>query len=133
MEPLKTANVLPPSLKQRGITLFGAIFLVSFIVIIAIIAMKVSPIYLDYFGVRSTLYGMRDEPGIESRSPRDIYRTIEKRFNISYVSVIKPRDVKIKSRNGRRFMLLQYQDRRNVFGNLDVVAVFDEEIPLTRQ
>lgn len=122
-------NRLTPR-RERGMTAMGFVLVLIVIGFSALIAMKVLPIYLDYFSIRSTLEGLASEPGVRERSPADITKAIERRFDVSFVTVIKAKDVKIQKKGGAISLILQYEDRRPLLSNLDVVASFDEVIVL---
>ena len=121
---------LPGRSKQRGITILAAILLLIIIGFVAVLIMRVLPIYIDYFSTRSTLEGLKGEPGIQERSPIDITKSIDRRFNISYIEHIQARDIKIIKKGGVLSLLLKYEDRRPLIANMDVVASFNETIQL---
>ena len=57
-------------------------------------------------------------------------RALERHFNISYIEVIKAKDVRVKKKDGRLVVELVYDDRRPLIANLDVVAKFNESYTL---
>ena len=115
---------------QRGITVLGAIMLLIFIGFMAVIVMRIVPIYIDYFSIKTTLSGLKSEPGIQQRSAVDIRRAIDRRFNISYVTILKGKDIKVIKKGGVMSLELKYEDRRPLVANLDVVANFNELIQI---
>ena len=123
-------NQRPGRSRQRGITVLAAILLLIVIGFVAVLVMRVLPIYIDYFSARSTLEGLRSELGIQERSPVDITKSIDRRFNISYIEHIQARDIKIIKKGGSLSLLLKYEDRRPLVGNMDVIAKFNETIQL---
>lgn len=122
-------NRLTPR-RQRGMTAIGFVLVLIVIAFSALITMKVLPIYLDFFSIRSTLEGLASEPGVRERSPADITQAIDRRFDVSYVTVIQAKDIKVQKKGGVISLILKYEDRRPLLSNLDVVASFDEVIVL---
>ena len=55
--------------KQRGITLIGFIFVLSFALFISFIGMKIGPIYMEYYSVVSAMNGVASERGSANLSP----------------------------------------------------------------
>ena len=115
---------------QRGMTLIGMLLLLIVIAFVALIAMKVVPMYIQYFTVKSTIESVRKEPQIAQMSPTDIQNAIQKRFDIGYVDNITARDLKIRNDRGGRVLDLVYQDKRALFYGLSVVLEVNEAIPL---
>ena len=114
--------------RQHGMTVLGAILLLIVIGFAVLITMRIVPIYIDYFSIRSSLDGIRNEPGVQQRSPSDIQAAIDRRFNISYVKVLRARDINVVKKGGVVKLILDYEDRRPLIYNLDIVASFNEEI-----
>ena len=118
---------------QRGMTVIGILLLLIVIAFVALIAMKVVPMYIELYTVKSTIESVRNEPQLAQMSAQDIYGAIQKRFDIGYVERIKARDLKIKNDpTGRgRVLELVYDDERELFYGLFVLLKVNETIPLT--
>ncbi|MEZ5601488.1 MAG: DUF4845 domain-containing protein [Candidatus Competibacteraceae bacterium] len=67
--------------KQRGITVIGMLLIIV-IAFVALIAMKVVPMYIQLFTVKSTIESIRKEPQLAQMSTTDIHNAIQKRFDI---------------------------------------------------
>lgn len=117
--------------KQRGITVIGMLLLIIVVAFVALIAMKVVPMYIQMFTVKSTIESIRKEPQLAQMSTTDIHNAIQKRFDIGYVDNITARDLKIRNDGGGRVLDLVYQDERDLFYGLSVVLKVKETIPLT--
>ena len=117
--------------KQRGITVIGMLLLIIVIAFVALIAMKVVPMYIQLFTVKSTIESIRKEPQLAQMNTTDIQNAIQKRFDIGYVDNITARDLKIRNDRGGRVLDLVYQDERYLFYGLSVVLKVNETIPLT--
>jgi Tfp pilus assembly major pilin PilA len=116
--------------RQRGMTVIGMLLLLIVIAFVALIAMKVVPMYIQYYTIKSTIESVRKEPQIAQMSPTDIQNAIQKRFDIGYVDNITARDLKIRNENRGRVLDLVYQDERALFYGLSVVLKVNEAIPL---
>lgn len=118
--------------RQHGVTVIGALLILIALGFIALIGLRVVPIYIDYFTVKSTLEGLKKEPQIGRMTSTDIRSAIEKRFNIGYVDIVNAKQVKIRKQGNARMLVLDYEDRRPVLGNVDVVASFNVNVELTQ-
>ncbi len=120
-------------IKQRGMSIIGMLLLLVVLGFIAIILMKVIPMYVDYNTTRSTVEGLRKESNITQMSPSEIYTSLQKRFDIGYVSKIKATDLKIRNDAATkgRVIELRYDDEQELFYGLYVVLKVNDVIPLT--
>ena len=116
--------------RQRGMTLIGMLLLLILIGFVAVIAMKVVPMYVQYYSIKSTIESIRKEPQVAQMSAQEIQNAIQKRFDIGYVDNITARDLKIRNENRGRVLDLVYQDERALFYGLSVVLKVNEAIPL---
>ena len=115
---------------QRGMTVIGMLLLLIVIAFVVLIAMKVVPMYVQYFSIKSTIESIRKEPQLAQMSTQDIQNAIQKRFDIGYVDNITARDLKIRNENRGRVLDLEYQDERALFYGLSIVLKVSESIPL---
>ena len=117
--------------RQQGMSLIGMLLLIVVIAFVALIGMKVIPMYIQYYSIKSTVESIRKEPQLAQMSPQDIQNAIQKRFDIGYVDNITARDLKIRNDRGGRVLDLVYEDERELFYKLSVVLKVNEAIPLS--
>jgi Tfp pilus assembly major pilin PilA len=116
---------------ERGMTVIGMLLLIIVIAFVALIGMKVVPMYIQYFSIKSTIESIRKEPQVAQMSAQDIQTAIQKRFDIGYVDNIQARDLKIRNERNGRVIDLMYEDERDLFYGLFVVLKVNESLPLT--
>ncbi|MEG0194576.1 MAG: DUF4845 domain-containing protein [Stenotrophomonas sp.] len=123
---MKTMNT------QRGMTLTS--FLVVLIVVgfFLYVGMKLFPMYQEYYAVRSAMKSLANEPGVGSMEPARIQSMFFKRLDMNYSDSLKPADVKFDRRDNGWTLKVNYEVRRPLVGNLDVVGKFDSSQDLTR-
>lgn len=117
--------------RQRGMTVIGMLLSIVVIAFVALIGMKVVPMYIQYFSIKSTIENIRKEPLLAQMTTSDIQSAIQKRFDIGYVDNISARDLKIRNERNGRVLDLIYQDERSLFYGLYAVLKVNESIPLT--
>lgn len=119
--------------EQRGMTVIGMLLLLIVIAFAALIAMKVVPMYIQYYTIKTTIESIRKEPQLAQMSITDIHNAIQKRFDIGYVDQVNARDLKIRNdvESRGRVLELVYEDERELFYGLYILLKVDEIIPLT--
>ncbi|PBJ82000.1 DUF4845 domain-containing protein [Lysobacteraceae bacterium NML93-0399] len=117
---------------QRGITLLGFIVVLGLIGFFAYVGMKLFPMYSEYYSVKSALKGLsRDQAAIEA-GPARMQDLFFRRLRIDYTENVKPEHVKIRRADNGWQMDVQYEVRRPLIFNLDVVGKFHATQTLTR-
>lgn len=117
--------------QQRGMTVIGMLLLLIVLAFVALIVMKVAPMYMQYYTIKSTIESIRQEPQLAQMTAQDIQNGIQKRFDIGYVENITAKDLKIRNESGGRVLDLVYQDERELFYGLFVALKVNESVPLT--
>ncbi len=118
--------------KQSGITLIGFVIVLALVGVTIYIGMKLIPMYQEYYSVKQALSGMAEEPGIADNSPNKIADLFFRRLYVSYSENVKPSDVKIKRIDSGWKVDVNYEVRKPIIGNLDVVGQFTASKDLTK-
>lgn len=117
---------------QRGLGLFGFIFVFALIGFVALVVIKVVPLYLNQMTLKRDLNEVATQVN-SSGSEIDIgqlRRDIEKRFDIDYISQLEAKDIKVTNDEHGVSMGYDYEARANLFSNVFVVIHFKDNIPL---
>jgi hypothetical protein len=115
--------------KQRGMTLIS--FLIVFIVIgfFVMVGLKLSPIYLEHFKIKSSLEALRTEPGLAAKSTREIKAMLQKRWDINSITRITAEDsVFFEKKNGVLTISVAYEVVEPMMGNVSALVKFDDAI-----
>ncbi len=117
---------------QSGITLIGFLVVLAVAGFFAYVGMKLFPMYQEFYSVKSALKGLSNEPGIATKDPAKIQDLFFRRLYINYSDNVKPENVKL-SRSDRGWkMEVNYEVRKPMIYNIDVVGKFDAVQELTR-
>ena len=117
--------------KQRGITLMGALIGMSFLVFIAVIGMRLLPMYQEYYSVTTVMKSMEKEMKSTSLTKQQAWTFLWKRLDASYVNSVKKEHVKFyrgKNGTGVGRVVVEYRVQKPLMGNLDVVGKFHSEV-----
>jgi hypothetical protein len=116
--------------QQKGVTTVGWLIILALIGFFVLLTLRMAPEYMEYYKVVSTLDTMEKESGFST--PQEIRRMAEDRFDISYVTVITKKDLKIKPFGQSYLVSAAYESRVHLFGNVYVVMVFDKQVTVKR-
>ena len=114
---------------QRGMTLIGFLFLLSAALFVAYIGMKLVPIYINYYSVVTAMQDIAEEPNAANMSESQIRNSLSRRLSVNYVRNIRPENVDIVRGNGVS-LVVEYEVREPLIGNVDAVVSFRREQPL---
>lgn len=118
--------------KQSGITLIGFVVVLGLVGVGIYLGMKLVPMYMEYYAVKQALSGMAEEQGIADNSPVKISDLFFRRLYVSYSENVKPSDVKIKRIDRGWQVDVNYEVRKPMIANLDVIGKFSATKQLTK-
>lgn len=118
--------------QQRGMTLIGFVISLAIAGLFIYVGMKLIPMYSEFYSVKKALAAMSNEDGIANKSAADIRRSLERRLNLSYAGTIKREHVKVERQGAGWMITVDYENRRELIANLDVVGKFHAEKMLER-
>ena len=117
---------------QSGMTLIGFILVLAVVGVFAYMGMKVVPMYSEYYAVKQAMNGLADEPGIAAMEPAKIRDLFFRRLYISYAENVKDENIKLTRKEAGWMMIVNYEVRKPLIANLDVVGNFHSEKELRR-
>lgn len=113
--------------KQSGITLIGFILLLGVGGVFVYMGMKLVPMYTEYYSVKRSLADLSNEPGAAQMDSSKIRNLFFRRMEMSYVESVKPSNFKIVRGDEGMEVTVDYEVRRQLIGNLDVVGHFNAQ------
>ena len=119
--------------KQRGMTMLGFLMVLCLVIFFAFCAMKIVPMYIEFYSVKQALKGLADDQALAGASKEKIREMYLRRLEMSYADHVKKMDaMKFESGDGGVKMVVDYERRESLLANLDVVGKFHAEQVLTR-
>jgi Tfp pilus assembly major pilin PilA len=128
----KTMNMTGTRNRQNGMTFIGITLLLVVIVVIALTAVRIVPIYIENFAVKSVLTSIENDHRIDPKSKAAIWDSIKKRLYINEVRLIKKEHVTMSRKNGKTTVTIEYESRRPYLGPLFIGGHFVETIVINR-
>ena len=80
---------------QKGVSLTGFLMLLAVVGFALFIGMKLFPMYQQYWALKKILKSVAEDTTVNA-DPASIRTSLEKRFDVGYISQITPRDVKVE-------------------------------------
>jgi hypothetical protein len=121
--------------RQRGAGFLLLIVLIGLASFFGTIALKVGPLYLNFWTVRSIMEEAAQQlDPTQDGGARGIVMSIEKRLYINSVENIKGSDFSVERLDERRFQVsLEYEERVHLFFNVDAVVSFSHQIEVSSE
>lgn len=116
--------------RQKGITLMGFLMVLVVAGAAALIVMKLFPMYTEFYNVKGAMAEFAASPGSGNKPLPQIQSEMERRFDIAYVSTLNGKDVKVARQGRTMVMTVDYEVRKGMIGNLDVVGRFSHSVEL---
>ncbi|HVT31230.1 MAG TPA: DUF4845 domain-containing protein [Rhodanobacteraceae bacterium] len=116
----------------RGITLIGFAIMLCVVGFFAYLAMRLIPVYVEYFGVVKSMEAVRSEPGAAQRPIEQIRRDLGAAFDGQYVDpdTVPPQSIQLKRESGGATLRIAYEKRVPFIYNIDLVVSFDKTVSL---
>lgn len=114
--------------KQKGLTGISIIVLLIAIAFGALIFLKIMPVYFDAFKVGDVVSSLKEERGLGEKTNKDIATMILKRLDVNAVSDVTGEHIFIEKIKNEVYVDVEYEVRKNMFGNLDVVISFKKSV-----
>ncbi len=116
---------------QTGMTLIGWIFTLVLVGAVALLVLKVVPVYLESFKVEQALHSVAGEPGIGQATKRDIYKRFVKRMDVEDVERFDQRNVhqylEVQKKGNTVILTIEYQTITPIIHNVSLMVDFKHQ------
>jgi len=116
--------------RERGMTAIGWLIVLLLIAFFALLGMKIGPIYLENYTIKTVVASLKQEPLITQKSASQVKTMVMRRLDINGVYDIKSDHVSVKKTPGVTTVEIRYKVQKPLIGNLDVIATFAEKVEL---
>ncbi|TCZ88581.1 DUF4845 domain-containing protein [Lysobacter sp. N42] len=116
---------------QQGMTLIGFVLVLAVAGVFIYMGMKLIPMYSEYYAVKQAMEGLAQE-GAGAYDAAKVKDLFFRRLDMSYSENVKPADVKLLRKDAGWMMTVDYEVRRPLIANIDVVGHFVAEKELKR-
>lgn len=113
---------------QRGMTFISFLLAVGLFGFFVTLVLKIGPIYLEHYKVKSSLEALKTDRELASKSREEILKSLGKRWDIEMVNSVSTSDVAVTRDINQVSVRVAYDVVKPLFGNLDVLVHFDDAI-----
>jgi hypothetical protein len=110
--------------RQRGITLMGLIIGSFVLVLVALLAMRLLPSYIEYFTIKKAIVGIAKQTGGEG-NVSDVRRAFENRMAVDDIKSVQPSDLAITKEGSGFLITAAYRREVPLFANIGVYIDFE--------
>ena len=114
--------------KQKGLSGISIMAILIVIAFGAIIFLKVLPIYFDSFKVGDVVSSLKKERGLGDKGISEIRKMVLKRLDVNMVTDVVKEDIIVEKSKNTVFIDVEYEVRKVMFGNLDIVVRFKKTV-----
>jgi hypothetical protein len=116
--------------KQQGMTFIGLLVVLALVAFFAYIGIRLTPVYLEYFSVDSSLKSLAKEES-QGLSANELKSRLMKRLEINNVARVNENDISVKSEARSKTVSVQYEVREPFYGNLSLLISFSDSVTLS--
>ncbi|NOY63375.1 MAG: DUF4845 domain-containing protein [Gammaproteobacteria bacterium] len=117
--------------RQAGITVTGLVVILVLVGFFGTIAARLVPVYVEHFTVLSSLQSLQEVEKIAEKSKGSIRALLMRRLGINNATNVRDEDVVITKKKGLLRVVVSYEARTKLVGNLDAVASFEDSIEVS--
>lgn len=109
--------------KQQGASTLGVLTAIVLFAGILTIGFRIGPLYMDNMSLNQAIESSGRSNDFNGMSPAEIRDALSRTFRVNSISV-NPRDFVIDKTATATELTHTYEERVNIFGNVDVVVTF---------
>lgn len=117
--------------KQSGMTLIGWVIVLAIIAFFATLAMRLLPMYQEYYGVLQIMDSMEIELKNNQLTKNQVLTLFEKRFDTGYIFSVTKDNIEIhRGKNNVHVtkVVIDYEVRKPFIAQIDLIGHFHTEI-----
>jgi hypothetical protein len=116
--------------EQFGGALLTVLLCIVFVGSIGFLGVKLAPVYLEHFGVISSLASMEKERSLHGKSPLELRQILGKRLQINDVHRVSEADAEIDTKPRQTTIRLAYEVQVPLLSNVNLLVMFDDHAEL---
>lgn len=116
--------------KEAGMSFLGMLLLLAVGGLLAYTAMRVAPMYMEFWTIESTLKSVAEKARIEQFSNAEIRKSFDKILDVNTIDVVSSRDLRIDvgpegtTLSTRYSKCVPFVDRLDLCGNFEAKFTF---------
>jgi len=116
--------------RQKGMTGTGWLVVLALIGFFAMLVLKIGPIYMTHYSVKTVLASLEEEPLITKKTAIEIKKMVQKRLKVNGVYDMDSKAIKVRKSGGVMTVDITYQEQESMVGHLDILVSFSDQVEL---
>ena len=116
--------------RQRGLGLWGWIFVLGVIGFAAMVTLKLVPIYLSEMAIEKVVKATANDPANGGVPISELRRNMRTRWDVEGITTLRVEDVKLVKTPGGRALSYDYEARTELLYNISLVVHFQQQFPM---
>lgn len=116
--------------QQEGLTFVSLLLVLAVIGFFAYTGIKLTPVYLEYFSVSSSLKSLAEEES-QGLAVGELRSRLMKRLEINNVTHVTDDDIRVRSEGNSKTVTVQYEVQQPFYGNVSLLIAFEDSVTLS--
>ena len=116
--------------RQRGLGLWGWLFVLGTIGFIALVTLKLVPMYLAQMSIQRVVKATAQDPGNSNAPIQALRANMKTRWDVEGITTLSPNDVTLERYGAGRALAYDYEARAELFYNISLVVHFENKFPI---
>lgn len=118
--------------QQRGLGMFGLLFVFAVIGFVTLLVMRCWPIYLNQMKIAKAINNVSKDAGVASAQDSSaLMRPLERYWDLDNIDYLDYKKVKLVRSDRGRAIQYEYEARAPLFSNISLVMEFADKVPVT--
>ncbi len=109
---------------QHGMSAIGILIVLILVVFAALIGMRVTPAYIEYFAIKKAVTAMSESGELRGASVAEVRKAFELRQAIDDWTAVNPQDLEISKNGGDIVISFAYEKKVPLFYNVSLLIDF---------
>jgi len=119
---------------QKGMTFLGMLTIFAMLGCFFLFGLRAFPLYTEYFAVKQSMKAVVNQPFSKRHNTKRVQVLLLKNLDLNSVYKFNETNIKkvtkVKKKNGKRYLYVQYDPSNRLFSNLYLSIKIDESIEL---
>ena len=115
---------------QRGLGLWGWVFVLSVIGFVAMITLQLVPIYLAELAIQKVVKQTANDPVNASAPIATLRNNMRTRWDVEGITTLDVNEITLEKYGAGRALCYDYEAKAELFANISLVVHFEQKYPM---
>lgn len=116
--------------RQRGLGLWGWVFVLSFVGFVSMVTMQLVPLYLAEMSINRVVKLTAGDSSNANLPVQELRRAMKTRWDVEGITTLDVNDVRLEKSGAGRALVYDYEARAPLFYNISLVVHFQGKFPM---